>query len=560
MAVWKQILVVALWAGVCAMACMGQTDAGQPGQANVQGKVVQDTSGVGIRKAMVELKGTAGEQAPRYSTSTDASGQFQLEGVAAGQYTISVTHLGYWPMNWRPQDLVITVVTGQDVSGLLYKMQAAGVIAGKIVDGEGDPLAEVSVWVAKVGKGSMATGDDQGESPEGEGGTATTNDLGEYRIANLRAGQYLVLAQLHGNTGPPPNPTDKGKQKERAVYALTYYPGALEEKQASAVRVIAGGTATANFSLMSSRAYHVSGTVAVAGNPTHSQIILVSTTGKAETQNLREGGQFDFPNVTPGTYMARILEMNLVGDGQPPEVRSQVISTPIVVNNADVRGLALQGEAGGSVTGKLQMEDREPVSWKEIFVSLLPVGDSGDAMIGAAEMIPATAAVKEDGSFEIKSVTAGNYQIVIGAQEDKWRDYYTKSVLQNGREVADTGFSASGETALEVVVSTKGASIEGTVVDSKGQVVPMAAVVTVPSSGKLGRPDAYQSERADANGHFVLRGINPGEFVVVALEVEAGNVRRAEFFENFGGRGEKVQLQEGEKKSITVMVVGESGE
>jgi hypothetical protein len=38
MTVGKQVLVVALWAGVCAMACTGQTDAGQPGQANVQGR------------------------------------------------------------------------------------------------------------------------------------------------------------------------------------------------------------------------------------------------------------------------------------------------------------------------------------------------------------------------------------------------------------------------------------------------------------------------------------------------------------------------------------------
>jgi protocatechuate 3,4-dioxygenase beta subunit len=556
---WKQILVMALWAGVCAMACTGQTEAGQTGQANVLGKVVQETSGVGIRKAVVELKGTAGEQAPVFSTSTDAAGQFQLEGVVAGQYTISVTRPGYWPIDWKPQDLVVTVTAGQDVTGLVYKMQAAGVIAGKIVDGDGDPLAEVSVSVAKMGKGPMPTENFPTESAEGEDGSATTNDLGEFRIANLRPGQYRVEAQLHGNTGPPPNPADKGRQKERAVYAVTYYPGALEDKQASAVRVIAGGTATANFSLLVSRAYHVSGTVGGAGSSTHSEILLVSTTGQVVSQKLQEGGRFDFSYVMPGTYMARIVEMNLVGEGQPPEVRAQSISAPIVVSNADVLGLVLQGEAGGIVTGKFQMDDGEQVSWKECYVSLLPIGEGVEAMFGA-QMMPATGTVKEDGSFEIKNVMAGNYQLELGAQGDRWRDYYTKSVMQNGREVADTGFSASGETTLDVTVSAKGASIEGTVVDGKGQVVPMATVVTLPGSGKLARPDAYQSELADASGHFVMRGINPGEFVVVAIEGEAGNVRRGDFFEKFGGRGEKVELQEGEKKNITVMVVGEAGE
>jgi Carboxypeptidase regulatory-like domain len=87
-----------------------------------------------------------------------------------------------------------------------------------------------------------------------------------------------------------------------------------------------------------------------------------------------------------------------------------------------------------------------------------------------------------------------------------------------GQELADAVFAVNGESSLEILVSPEGASITGDVVDGEGQPVPNAFVATVPSSGELGRPDAYQSARTDATGKFVIRGMNPGDFVVIALE------------------------------------------
>ena len=103
---------------------------------------------------------------------------------------------------------------------------------------------------------------------------------------------------------------------------------------------------------------------------------------------------------------------------------------------------------------------------------------------------------------QIKDVYGANYPLAVNARSEKFRDYYTKSVLMGGTEVVDTGFPVSSGTALDVVVSAKGAGIEGTVVDEDGKPVDGAKVVTVPSSGQLERPDAYQSSETDENGHF----------------------------------------------------------
>ena len=554
----RQFIVGMICVGICASVgvCSGQPAAGQQALGSVQGKVVQEAGGLGIRKVLVELVGQNPEKPQEYTTATDATGQFRIEGVVAGEYSVSVRRFGFVLVSAREEQARITVTAGQEVSGLVYKMEATGVVAGKITDADGDALQGASVWVKRVGKNGEALG--ESGSTEEDAGEEPTNDLGEYRIANLRAGQYLVQAQARG-VGPAPDPAERGKQRDKAVYALTYYPGTVEEKTASPVRVTSGGTATANFSLLMSRAYRVSGTVMMTGNPQNgqiAQIFLLSTTGQTESQGLREGGKFEFQNILPGTYVAQVLivNMNSAGDGKAPESHMQMIASPIVVSESDVTGLALRTEAGGSVSGKVRVEGEETLDWTDLNVSLVRVTEGAEelpqmAVIGGPG---GNVGLKEDGSFELNEVVGGTYQVFLGGHSDKFRDYYMKSVLLDGREVADTGFAVNGETRLDVVVSAKGASIEGTVINSQGQVAAGATVASMPSSGKLGRMDSYQTEQADGSGHFVMRGMNPGTYVVVALEALHEDVRKAEFFQKYGAKGVTVDLDEGDRKSITV--------
>ena len=335
-------------------------------------------SGVGVKKVVVHLEGENLGVRQEYETATDALGNFRIEGVVAGEYGVTIQRLGFVPASGKQEEARITVGAGQEVRGLLYKMLLTGVVAGKITEADGDPMQGVSVWVTRVGKNRGefgADGNDMRQSmlvSSGDAGQETTNDLGEYRIANLRAGQYIVQAQAHGMS-PAPDPADRGKPREKPMYALTYYPGTVEVKQASMVQVTAGVTATANFSLMVSRSYRVSGTVMAAGNPRNVQMFLVSTTGQTEAQSLGEGGKFEFLNVLPGTYVAQIVDMSGAGDGRAPETHTQMIGSPIVVSEADVTGLVLQPEPGGSVKGRVRTEGGETLEWTNLNVSLVRV-------------------------------------------------------------------------------------------------------------------------------------------------------------------------------------------
>jgi hypothetical protein len=85
-----------------------------------------------------------------------------------------------------------------------------------------------------------------------------------------------------------------------------------------------------------------------------------------------------------------------------------------------------------------------------------------------------------------------------------------------------------------------------------------ATVVTVPSSGKLGRPDSYPLDRTEERGHFVLRGLNPGAFTVLAFEELMEDQRTPEFPKKYQGKGENVDLEESARKSVVVKLIAAS--
>lgn len=571
---------------ICAGMCPG-TGAGQsatPGgpttrSANepksfVQGKVVQEPGGQGIRKVRVILRGGSNQGRDQFEATTDETGGFKIEGLEPGTYVVELERSGYAAdRRANRHKTMIRVVAGQDTKDLVFRMLVSGAITGRIVDADGDPLQNVGV-IAMVEAG----GAPQGSPTQPRSGA--TNDLGEYRIADLPPGKYIVQAAPPRNEVPPHSQNEKNTTNGRLVYVTTYFPGTLDQRQAAAVDVSAGGTAIASFGVRSSRAYLVSGTVMgltaqpKPGDNTNAgfvavmsqgigigQLLLIGKNGQREEQNLGEGGKFEFPNVLPGTYRAQVIVFSGFFNGETPPIKIQTISTPIEVNGSDVVGLRLHVDRSGDVSGKFHVDGDEKIDWRELNVHLLTVPESGEEEAGFEIMQQAgMARVNEDGSFEIKDVPGAKYQLAVGAGSQKFRDYYMKSVKLGGQEVADTGFAVSSGTMLDVLVSAKGAGIEGTVVDREGKPVPDAAAVTVPSTGKLGRPDAYQLAMSDESGHFAIRGMNPGRFLVLAFEEMRENYRLPEFAKKYEGKGQNVELEEGGRKSVVLKLITEEGE
>src|SRR5437868_15547714 len=104
-------------------------------------------------------------------------------------------------------------------------MLPAAVVTGRVLDEDGDPVpdAEVTVWRRKF----VFAG------PKFEAaGSAQSNDLGEYRIGGLLAGNYYVSASAPVNfqslVPAQRNLDEAGAKVPETAYVTTYYPNTID--------------------------------------------------------------------------------------------------------------------------------------------------------------------------------------------------------------------------------------------------------------------------------------------------------------------------------------------
>ena len=516
---------------------------------SVRGKVLQGGGGPPVRKASVQLNRLGGKPG-QYSAITDAEGQFTVSEVQAGRYIAVVEHPGFVQSAAGKGRASITVQEGSAKNELILYMQPAAIITGKIVDLDGDAMRNVSVVANRVGSRA-------GARSAHNSGYGNTNDLGEFRISDLRAGRYKITASPPQGARPA-EPEDNGA-KNQTIYLPTRYPGVLNEEQAVAVEIPAGTETRVDFGMLTGRAYRVSGSVTgIPGKSSMAQIMLEPQAGggsQPEPQALGETGKFEFKNVPPGSYSARLILVTF--DGGKPGMEMVSFGQAIEVGNSDVQGLLLQPEPGGQVKGRFRLDTDQKFDWTQLWVTLIPLDGSAAAFRSGGEMggPPLSAKLKLDGSFEVENVPGGNYQLYVGGDPNKLADYFTKSVSVDGREVSDSGFPVTAKTYLDVVVSANGASIVGKVVDDKGQPVADATVVDIPSAVRRARFDLYQRVATDANGNFNLRGLSAGKYSLLAFEELQEDVRDADFLKLHEGRGEVVELDEGSKKSVLLKLI-----
>jgi len=521
-------------------------------KCTLQGKVIQDPGEQPLKKANIQLMGQGQDGGSSYSATTDAEGYFKIEDVKPGRYSILLERAGFVDADkrgGRKKSLVLE--PGREIKDLVLRMHAAAVVTGKILDSDGDPMPNVAVSVSRYG----STSSRRNFQANGYG---STNDLGEYRIGGLSPGRYLITAAAPSSLSQTSQPEKKDVSKEETIYTTTYYPGTADKSQAVPVEIHAGEEVPINFGLATTRAFRVRGTVVKLSPGNFASVMLRSrgdTGPEMGMKTVGTDGSFEFRGVPPGSYTVTLMvvsvpDMRMANSSQPP----------IEVSNGDVDGVHIEPVPGGEVRGHFRMDKSQKIDWSQLRVFL----SSDEEEVGLAVTEgsrPTFAQVKNDGSFEMKNVPSGTYRVIIGSSSETLRDYFTKSVNLGGKDVADSGFTVSGATySLDVMLSAQGGTIEGTVLDNADLAVAYATVVSVPSAEHRKRPDLYQQDTADQHGHFSLRGLNPGEYTVLAWEDPEDNYRDPELLKSYEGRGQGVRLDEGERKSISVKVISSSVE
>lgn len=548
------VLLLALFSSLC----VAQTSPSESSKTlTVRGQVIQDPGGQPLRKVDLRFTARSAEHSDDYTATTDAEGKFQIENVRPGRYRVLLDRTGFVQSGMRSRlGVNLTLESAADAKDLIFHMQPASVITGKIVDEEGDPIPNASVQVFPPGPG--------GASLNGFQGYASTNDLGEFRIANLHPGKYLLLVSASGGSRASKQIDGaKDASKGELNYVPTYYPGTQEKAEAVALELHSGDETPVTLSPSASPRFSVRGTFTRPSEALFAEVMLRSADNQTVSSfgGAKPDGSFEFRNVSPGRYTAYLMVVDPaslagVNQGRQPQAQIMRLGRPIEVTNSDVDGLHLAPESPGHVRGHLRMDKAQKLDWPQLSVMLTPADPSSQGVVGDLSNGFSLTQAKADGSFDLPKVAAGEYRLAITSSSSNLQDYFTKAVNLDGKDVGDTGFSVSGGSySLDVVICADGATLEGTVFDAKGKPVPEATVLAAPKGERRKRFDVYGQDSSDAKGHFRLRGLMPGEYSVLAWEEVVGNVRDPEFLSEFEDRGEKVHVDEGAQKNVSIKVI-----
>src|SRR5581483_11498133 len=279
-----------------------------PASALVAGKVVDAATSAPLGKVQIRLEPTDPQRRedPIASTTTDAQGNFSISEVKAGGYVLRALRSGYSEAYYVSKAgaprTELRVEDGQQLSGLTIRMTSFGIIAGVVRDVDGEPLADVPVTLLHFVYEQRVNW----RRPDSK--DARTNDLGEYRFANLPPGEYFL------KVGPPfnqQNLVDRSSGHDRLLdlFVTTYYPGTEDPAAATPLRLPPGGRLTStDLVLGRSRGVRVSGEVIYGPE--------MPSGGSAQLSRGRWGqtpwvwtypvglknGRFEFPSVPPGPY------------------------------------------------------------------------------------------------------------------------------------------------------------------------------------------------------------------------------------------------------------------
>lgn len=175
--------------------------------------------------------GPAGTAALGRTATTDEDGNFEVDGLDAGDYEVTVAAARGSVLEWaEPEDpaqprrpLAVSVADGERREGLVLAVEARdGVIRGVVVGADGEPVADAWVtavrsdsmreWIAELGgpkDADDAATDDDEEDPKAREGMrqwemmgfsespVLTDETGRFEIASLRRGSYRLRAEAH---------------------------------------------------------------------------------------------------------------------------------------------------------------------------------------------------------------------------------------------------------------------------------------------------------------------------------------------------------------------------
>ncbi|HWB82627.1 MAG TPA: carboxypeptidase-like regulatory domain-containing protein [Bryobacteraceae bacterium] len=173
----KTVLILALTLGTVDLVAQTTTNQSKTLTVSLEGTVTEAATGLPVPNLQINAKGAANPP----PVLTDAKGHYIFPGLPPGHWMMYTQRArGYLTTIKR-----LTLSPGKPGQSIDVVVEKAAVLAGRVIDRDKDPVAGAMVSV-------RAEGFRNGRPVLESFHSASTNDLGEYRISNLLPGRYYV--------------------------------------------------------------------------------------------------------------------------------------------------------------------------------------------------------------------------------------------------------------------------------------------------------------------------------------------------------------------------------
>ena len=409
----------------------------------------------------------------RFSSSSDAEGNFSIEGIPPGQVQLRTT-CDEWA-DAEPQPFELT--PGQKLEGVRVVMRVYGRISGIVLDRAGHTDRERPI--------SLSGG------PNGNWQQAKSDANGRFVFEKLAPGDYHLYTQA------------KQEELSRAGDDQEQTSRIYQEQQRSLqVKVEEGATAEVTLGGMPKNALHLVGHVTSGGHPVPSAFLRAWKHERTEDEDARqaqvgaaEDGSFDL--VLPGAGDYSVNVSSSAGNSTNISFELKVSAEAQQTHDFEL--------PGSRIAGRVLDRPGKPLAqvWLQLHADASVRGDNGRSVSG-------NVSTDAEGRFAFEHVGPGTYEIVCGGSEMGWRPGPKIGRTTRAGLVVEAGKSLEGVE----IVAQPGCRVEGSVVGLDGAPVSGALVIAVDEQGKslLG----WNRETTDGTGHFNFDALPPGRACFLA--------------------------------------------
>ncbi len=467
---------------------------------SVDGITVNTITGAAVPRAQVILTGQTGQ----VWGAADGFGRWKFVNVNCGPVQIMANRPGFLPANSsqpRPGAPMVplNLSSGASTHDVKIQMTPHAVITGRIVDDQGDPVQNVQI-------AAMVSRVLQGKRGFQQFVSASSNDLGEFRLSSLPAGRYIVCASpLASNTL-----IAASVREDSLVIGSACYPGLPETSAEGTLSIEAGHEARVDLTLPRVHAVRIAGVI--TGMPVNGRAGLTlvgratpgSGTFGSRSVTVRVDGHFEILGVNPGSYT---LTTDYFEAG-----KRLVARVPVDVGSSDIDGISVHLEPGFNVTGTVRVDSSSGAAPPRLNPGSFMLRPVDPTMGGGTPQWNS-----EHTGFTIPDLPPGSYSLAASVPPP----FYFKSATIAGRNMLrdSVPLAAPGGT-LDILLANDSGTVDGQLFGPDDR--PVGGVVTVLQSE---RPP--QIVPTQPSGTFHIAGLAPGDYTLYAwddlLEVEYAN-------------------------------------